>query len=103
MVIIVITKEMLINDLASVEGVSATSIRHLYDEFERIVFDRLSSTTPTEKTVVKLFNGLSIECKYYGADVTRHPATGKQIMTPEKIWAKASLTRNYNRKLNKNT
>lgn len=94
---------MIIKELANQEGVSATSIRHLYNDLERIIFDRLSSATPTEKSVVKLFDGLSIECKYYDEKVIRHPATGNQITTPSKIWAKASITRNYNRTLNKDT
>lgn len=94
---------MIITELANQEGVSATSIRHFYNDLERIIFDRLSSASPTEKSVVKLFDGLSIECKYKNEEVIRHPATGNQITTPSKIWAKASITRNYNRKLNKNT
>ena len=94
---------MIITELANQEGVSATSIRHFYNDLERIIFDRLSSASPTEKSVVKLFEGISIESKYYNEKEIRHPKTGKQITTPSKIWAKSFITRNYNRKLNKNT
>lgn len=94
---------MIIKQLADTEGVSATSIRHFYNDLERIIFDRLSSTTPTDNTVVKLFEGISINCNYNEAKECKHPNTGAMIITPAKIWANASITRNYNRKLNKST
>jgi len=102
MLILTITKEMIIKQIARREGKKVATVRNLYNAMENIIFDHLSSTTLTEKTNIKLFEGLSLECGYVPEKEVIHPDTKEKTIVPEKIWGKAKLTRNYNRKLNKN-
>lgn len=72
-------------------------VRKVFKSAEKIIFDRLSSTTPSETNTIKPFDGLSIECKYIPE---KEIHTYDDILVNEKIWAKPKITRHYNRKLN---
>lgn len=96
----VISKETLINEVASQEGIQVSAFRQYYETLENIIVDHLSSTTPTNDVKIKLFDGLSVECKYVPQTKMEHPDTRKEIIVPEKIWAKPKITRYFNRKIN---
>ena len=72
-------------------------VRKVFKTAEKIIFDHLSSTTPSETNTIKPFDGLSIECKYIPK---KEIHTYDDILVNEKIWAKPKITRHYNRKLN---
>ena len=72
-------------------------VRKVFKCAEKIIFDHLSSTTPSEIMITKPFDGLSIECKHIPA---KQMHTYDDIWVNEKIWAKPKITRHYNRKLN---
>ena len=72
-------------------------VRKVFKTAEKIIFDHLSSTTPSEINTIKPFDGLSIECKYMPE---KEIHTYDDILVNEKIWAKPRITRHYNRKLN---
>ena len=72
-------------------------VRKVFKTAEKIIFDHLSSTTPSETNVVKLLDGLNIECKYIPE---KEIHTYEDILVNEKIWAIPKITRHYNRKLN---
>ena len=93
---------MIIKKIAEKEDMKVATVRKIFDTMENIIFDHLSSTTPTENTIVKLFDGLNIDCKYISEKEIIHPDTKEKIIVRNKIWGKAKLTRYYNRKLNKN-
>ena len=92
-----ITQENIIKEIASKEDINVAMIRKVVKRMEKCVFAYLSSTTPTENTVVKLLDGLSLECEY----IPEHEIhTYENIKCEPKIWAKPKITRYYNRKLN---
>ena len=92
-----ITQENIIKDIAEKEDMNVATVRKIIKRMEKCIFDYLSSTTPTENTVVKILDGLSLECKYI-PERTIH--TYEHTQCDEKIWAKPKITRYYNRKLN---
>ena len=64
---------------------------------EQVIFDCLSSANPSENTVIKLLDGLILECGYIPE---KEMHTYDSIVCKPKIWTKAKVTRYYNRKLN---
>lgn len=92
-----ITQEHLINQIAGKEEISAAKVRKIFKTAEDIIFDCLSSTTSSEQTVIKLMDGLSLECSYI-PEKTIH--TYGDIICKPRIWTKPKITRYYNRKLN---
>ncbi len=59
-----ITQENIIKEIAEKEGIKVATVRKIFKRAEKCIFDYLSSTTPTENTVVKILDGLSLECNY---------------------------------------
>lgn len=94
----IITQENLINRIAGKEGMNTAAVRKIFKSAEDIIFDCLSSTTPSENTVIKLFDGLSLECSYIPE---REIHTYDHIACKARLWTKPKITRYYNRKLNK--
>ena len=92
-----VNQENIIRELAKREDINVATVRKVFKSAEDIIFDYLSSTTPAENTVVKILDGLSLECKYIPE---RKIHTYEDIECDEKIWAKPKITRYYNRKLN---
>lgn len=92
-----VTQDILIKQIADKEGIDIATVRKIFKSAEDIVFDYLSSTTQSDKNVIKLLDGLSLECKYVPR---REIHTYNNIICKPKIWAKPKITRYYNRKLN---
>ena len=100
MIKLIVSKETLIREVASNTNSNIVTIRKFHKALEEVVAKYLSQTTANEKITVKLLEGVSLECQHYKAKVVEHPQTHEKLNVPEKIWAKAKVTRNYNRKLN---
>lgn len=96
----VISKEQVIKEVARREGIALTEMQSLYSTLENYIFETLSSATSVEDIELKLFNGISIDCKYKVEKKMIHPENGELFETNAKIWAKPRITRYYNRKLN---
>lgn len=94
----VITKENFIERIANKEDIDTATVRKIFKSAEDIIFACLSSTSPSENTVIKLLDGLHLECTYI-PETTIHRYD--DIICKPRIRAKARLTRHYNRKLNK--
>ena len=92
-----ITQENLIKEISKREDINVATVRKVFKSAEKCVFDYLSSTTPTENTVVKVLDGLSLECKYIPE---KNINTFDNFQCDSKIWVKPKITRYYNRKLN---
>lgn len=93
----IITQDELIKQIADTEDIDMATVRKVFKSAENLIFDHLSSTTPTDNTTIKLLNGLSLECSY----IPEHEInTYANIMCESKIWVKPKITRYYNRKLN---
>lgn len=95
----IITQENLIRQIADKEDINAETVRTIFESAENIIFNCLSSTTPSENTIIKLLDGLSLECNYIPEKKIH---TYDDITCKPRIWTKPKITRYYNRKLNKN-
>jgi hypothetical protein len=93
-----ITQEHLIKQIAIRENMNTATVRRVFHAAEDILFDHLSSTTPSESTTIKLVDGLSLECTYIPE---RQIHTYDNIICKPRIWVKPKITRYYNRKLNR--
>ncbi|MCI8509026.1 MAG: hypothetical protein HFJ06_10755 [Lachnospiraceae bacterium] len=93
----IITQENLIKQIADKEDINVATVRTIFKSAENIIFDYLSSTTPSENTIIKLMDGLSLECNYVPE---KEIHTYDNILCKPKIWTKPKITRYYNRKLN---
>lgn len=94
----IISQENLIKRIADRESISVTTVRKIFKSTEDIIFECLSSTTPSESTIIKLMDGLSLECNY--VPEKRLHRYDDMVCKP-RLWAKPRITRYYNRKLNK--
>ena len=93
----IVTQEDIIKQIAKKEDIKVSTVRDIFKTAENIIFDYLSSTTPTGNMIVKPLNGLSLECNYIPE---REIHTYNDIKCNPKIWTRPKITRYYNRKLN---
>ena len=93
----IITQDTLIKQIADKEDINVATVREIFKSAEDIIFDHLSSTTPSENTIIKLLDGLSLECDYIPE---KEVHTYDDIICKPRIWSKPKITRYYNRKLN---
>lgn len=93
----IITQDTLIKQIADKEDINVATVREIFKSAEDIIFDHLSSTTPSENTIIKLLDGLSLECNYVPK---KEIHTYDDIVCKPRIWSKPKITRYYNRKLN---
>lgn len=93
----IITQDNLIKQIAEKEDINVATVREIFKSAENIIFDHLSSTTPSENTIIKLLDGLSLECNYIPE---KEIHTYDDIVCKPRIWSKPKITRYYNRKLN---
>ena len=93
----IITQDTLIKQIADKEDINVATVREIFKSAEDIIFDHLSSTTPSENTIIKLLDGLSLECTYIPE---KEIHTYDDIICKPRIWSKPKITRYYNRKLN---
>lgn len=92
-----VTQDILIKQIAEKEDIDIATVRKVFKSAEDIIFDYLSSTTQSDKNVIKLLDGLSLECKYVPE---KEIHTYNNIVCKPRIWTKSKITRYYNRKLN---
>ena len=90
---------MLINQIADKEDINVATVRNIFKSAEKIIFDYLSSTTPSEEITIKLFNGISIKRKYI-KNKKYSKGMFKNIDCPEHVNIKATLSKYYNGQVN---
>lgn len=93
----ILTQDDLIKRIAKKEDINVAMVRKVFKTAEKIIFDHLSSTTPSEAMTVKPLDGLSIECQYVPEKEVFGFGT---FIAEDRIKAKPKITRHYNRKLN---
>ena len=59
-----LTQDNLIKQIAEKEDIDVATVRNIFKSAEDVIFAYLSSTTLSESRIVKLLNGISIECNY---------------------------------------
>lgn len=89
-----VTQNVLINQIAEKEDIDVATVRKILKTTENIIFDYLSSITPSEEINIKLFNGFNIKRKY-----TKNKKYSKgmfqNIDCPEHVNVKAYLSKYY--------
>ncbi len=94
-----INQDLLINQIADKEDINVATVRKLFKSAEDIIFDYLSSITPSEEITIKLFNGVSIKRKYIkGKKYSK--GMFKNIDCQEHVNIKAYLSKYYNGQVN---
>lgn len=95
----IITQDTLIKQIADKEDISVATVRNIFESAEGIIFDHLSSTTPSENIIIKILKGISIERKYIEK---KNYSKGmfKDIDCQERVSVKANLTKYYNNQIN---
>lgn len=94
---LIITQDDIIKTISEKEDIKITTVRKVFKSAEKLIFNYLSSTTPTDNTSIKILDGLSLECNYIPE---KEIHTYDVIKCDARIWAKPKITRYYNRKLN---
>lgn len=97
----IITKQDIMEEMARTEKYryGYADVRQMFLDLEWIITRELRNADE-EGITIKLFDGLSIEADYVDEKIIKHPKTGKSTLVPAKLWAKAKITRYFNRKIN---
>ena len=77
-------------------------VKDVYNVLEDVIFDVLSSADKKQDVCIKLFEGISLDCKYIPESVKQNNLTGKTSLVESKIKPKFNITRYYCEKLNNN-
>lgn len=95
----IITQDTLIKQIADKEDIDVATVRQIFKSAENIIFDYLSSITPSEEVNIKLFNGFNIKRKYIKK---KNYSKGmfQNIDCPEHVSIKACLSKYYNGQVN---
>lgn len=96
----VITQEKLISMLAEMENMDIASVRSLFAALDQIVYDSLSSAGENRDVIIKILNGIRLECTYEPEKEVNKGMFKNQKCAP-RLRAAAEVTRYYNRKLNR--
>ena len=95
----IITQDTLIKQIADREDISVATVRNIFESAEEIIFDHLSSTTPSENIIVKILNGISLERKYIGKK-KYSKGMFQYIDCPEHVNIKANSSKYYSKRVN---
>lgn len=95
-----ITQDIIINKISNKEDIDVATVRKVFKTAENIVFDYLSSITPSEEINIKLFNGFNIKRKYI-KNKKYCKGMFQNIDCPEHVSTKAYLSKYYNSQVNK--
>lgn len=96
----ILTQENIINHIADTEDIDVATVREVFKATENIIFDYLSSISPTEKVMVKPLSGLTIERNYIDKQICTK-GLFKNTCSPAHVKTKAVFTNYYNSRLNK--
>lgn len=94
-----ITQDILINQIATKEDIDVATVRKILKSAENIVFDYLSSITPSEDVNIKLLNGINIKRKYIKKK-KYSKGMFQNIDCPDHVNVKACLSKYYNGQVN---
>lgn len=94
-----ITQDTIINQIATKEDIDVATVRKILKATENMIFDYLSSTTPSEELNIKLFNGFNIKRKYI-EEKKYSKGMFQNIDCPNHVSVKAYLSKYYNGQIN---
>jgi nucleoid DNA-binding protein len=93
-----ISKKKLIKSIKNVH--TKTVIKNVYNIFEDVVFEELSSVSKKQDVCIRLFEGISLDGKYISEKTKKNNLTGETSFVASKIKPKFNITRSYCEKLN---
>jgi hypothetical protein len=94
----IISKKKLIKSIKSSHTKSV--IKDVYNIFEDVIFDTLSSVDKKQNICIKLFEGISLDGKYEPEKTKQNNLTGEMSFVGSRIKPKFNITRSYCEKLN---
>lgn len=94
----IISKKRLIKSIKSSH--TKTVIKDIYNMFENVIFDTLSSVDKKQDVCIKLFEGISLDGKYIPEKTKKNNLTKEINLIGSKIKPKFNITRSYCDKLN---
>ena len=97
---IIITKAMLIKDIAKQTHMKVNDVKIMYNTLESTIFDKLSSTNVNNDISIRLFEGVTLDGIYTPETTQKNNLTGEVILIEGRIKPKFSTTRYYREKLN---
>lgn len=75
-------------------------VKDVYNVLEDVIFNVLSSADKKQDVCIKLFEGVSLDCKYVPESVKKNNLTREISLVESKIKPKFNVTRYYCEKLN---
>lgn len=93
-----ISKKRLIKSIKNSH--TKTVIKDIYNIFESVIFDTLSSVDKKQDVCIRLFEGISLDGKYAPEKTKQNNLTGETNFVGSKIKPKFNITRSYCEKLN---
>lgn len=94
-----VTQDVLINQIATKEDIDVATVRKILKSAENIIFDYLSSITPSEDISIKLLNGINIKRKYIKKK-KYSKGMFQNIECPDHVNVKVCLSKYYNGQVN---
>lgn len=94
-----VTQDVLINQIATKEDIDVATVRKILKSAENIIFDYLSSITPSEEVNIKLLNGINIKRKYIKKK-KYSKGMFQNIECPDHVNVKVYLSKYYNGQVN---
>ena len=94
----IISKKKLVKSIRSSHTKSA--VRDVYNIFENLIFESLSSVNRKQDVCIRLFEGISLDGKFVSEKTKRNNLTGEVGLVESRIKPKFNITRSYCEKLN---
>jgi len=96
---LIITQDDLIKEISIKEGIDVATVRKVFKSAENSVFAYLSSTTPIENILIKIFHGININRKYIPPK-KYSKGMFQDIVSPEHCNVSGTITKYYKNKIN---
>lgn len=96
---LIITQDSLIKQIADKEDINVAIVRKVFKSAEDIIFDHLSSITPSENIIMKILNGISLKRKYIPTKIYSK-GMFKSIDCTEHVNIKVNSSTYYTKRVN---
>lgn len=97
----IITQDDLIKEISINEGIDVATVRKVFKSAENSIFAYLSSTTPIENILIRVFRGVNIHRKYV-PQKRYSKGMFEDIVSPEHCNVSGTITKYYKNKINSN-
>lgn len=95
----IITQDRLIKQIAKKEGISVSAVRNIFKSAESLIFEHLTSITPSENIVIKVLNGITLERKYL-EEQKLSKGMFADVVSKSHVNVKPYATKHFSKKVN---